>query len=59
MAVLKTSSLASRTLTDRAECRIIVVNPNPVGNRLAGDGDSKDVIAGKPVSYGSAVNAEL
>ncbi|MGF0238212.1 hypothetical protein ACQR3P_04895 [Rhodococcus sp. IEGM1300] len=35
------------------------MNPNPVGNRLAGDGDFADVIAGKPDSYSSAVDAGL
>ena len=35
------------------------VNENPVGNRLAGDGDSKDPIAGKPVSYGSVMHADI
>ena len=32
---------------------------NPLGNRLAGDGDLTDAIAGKPDSYGSAVHAEI
>ncbi|MGF0346940.1 hypothetical protein ACQR3P_25195 [Rhodococcus sp. IEGM1300] len=31
---------------------------NPVGNRLAGDGDSGIAIAGKPDAYGSVVIQE-
>ncbi|MGF0239127.1 hypothetical protein ACQR3R_12495 [Gordonia sp. IEGM753] len=36
-----------------------MVNAEPVGNRLAGDGDSKNAIVGKPDAYGSVVNAGL
>jgi hypothetical protein len=31
----------------------------PAANRLAGDSDSEDAIAGKPVSYGSVAHAEI
>ncbi|MGF0237656.1 hypothetical protein ACQR3P_02040 [Rhodococcus sp. IEGM1300] len=38
------------------ESQVYVVDADPVGNRLAGDGDAENAIAGKPVSYGSVVN---